>query len=123
MVVQILNGMLVLAAVSILAYLALRLGASKLRGRIHKGTGRMQVIDKLDLGSQRSLIITRVMGRTFLLGMSEAGIFNLAKLDGTGADDTAFMDKVNAAYKNADNTYESNSENKKEEESNADPAL
>jgi len=78
--VQILDGLLILAAICILTYLVLRYGLGRLRGAGRPG-GAIRVVDRVDLDGRRSLVAVRVGERAFLLGVSEAGVTKVADLD------------------------------------------
>jgi len=79
--VQILDGLLILAAVCILVYLVLRYGL----GRLHRGgrpSGTIRIVDRVELDTRRALYAVRVgTKRAFLIGSSESGIERLAELD------------------------------------------
>ena len=78
--VSILDGLLVLAAICILAYIVLRYGLGRLRGR--SGAGKLiQVVDRVELEPRRALYAVRVGKRAFLIGASEGGMRRLAELD------------------------------------------
>ena len=78
--VEVLDGLLVLAAVCIAAYLAIRFGLGRL-GKKGSGRGMIRVLARADLSDRRSLYAVRIGGRTFLIGSSEAGIHSIAELD------------------------------------------
>jgi len=79
--VQILDGLLILGAICILAYILLRYGLGRLRGRQAAG-GSIYIVDRVDLDARRSLFAVRVGERqAFLIGSSEAGLSRLAELD------------------------------------------
>lgn len=69
-------GVVVLAAYTT-RILSRRLGGSP--------TARLQVVEQLALGRDRSLVVVRVEGRLLLVGATAHGISLLADLDPTGA--------------------------------------
>lgn len=78
--VGILDGVLVLAAICILAYILLRYGLGRLRGR-HAAGQLIRVVDRVELEPRRALYVVRVGKQAFLIGAAEGGMRRLAELD------------------------------------------
>src|SRR5512139_645878 len=76
------TSLLVLGAVCIAAFIAVRvLGRLLATGRA-RGTHLLDVVAKVPLEPRRSLYVVEVAGKTLLVGTSEMGLSVLSELDG-----------------------------------------
>ena len=76
-----LRMVLVLAAVCLLAYGALRWGLKRFVAPQRAGGGAMEVLARLPLEPRRALLVVRVGRRMLVLASSEAGISRVGELD------------------------------------------
>jgi flagellar protein FliO/FliZ len=75
------TSLLVLGAVCIAAFVAVRLFGRVLAAGRTRGTGLMDVIARVPLEPRRSLYVVEVAGKALLVGTSEMGLSVLSELD------------------------------------------
>ncbi|QDG51659.1 flagellar biosynthetic protein FliO [Persicimonas caeni] len=78
------GGMLLKMVISVglvclLAYAILRWGLGRLAG-VQAGTERMEILDRLSVGPNRSIMVVRVASRFLVIGNTETGISLLSEL-------------------------------------------
>ncbi len=74
---------LVLVAICLLAYLALRFVLPRyVKGLGATVDGQLEVVERLAIAPRRSLLVVRAGSRHLLVGSSEAGLQPLGELDG-----------------------------------------
>ncbi|MCI9443167.1 MAG: flagellar biosynthetic protein FliO [Oscillospiraceae bacterium] len=61
-------------------YAFTRWAGTGLGGSLGRGSGRMQVVERLPVGREQALLVVRLAGRYLLLGSSPAGVSLLAEL-------------------------------------------
>lgn len=76
------TSLLVLGAVCIAAFVAVRLFGRLLSTGRARGTHLMDVVARVPLEPRRSLYVVEVAGKTLLVGTSEMGLSVLSELDG-----------------------------------------
>ncbi len=77
--ITLLQSILMMAAVLALAYWCSRyLGKSWNR---HSGTGRLKVLDQIQVGQDRRILLLKAGGHCYLVGVSPAGVQLLAQLE------------------------------------------
>jgi len=97
------TSLLVLGAVCIAAYVAVRVfGRLLATGRAH-GSHLLDVVARVPLEPRRSLYVVEVAGKTLLVGTSEMGLSVLSELDGSEVKSRvqaqqSFGDLVRAAW-------------------------
>ncbi|MCB9883158.1 MAG: flagellar biosynthetic protein FliO [Planctomycetes bacterium] len=81
---SILSMLLVLSAMVALLYVALRIAPRMFR-RKHRlvSCERLEVVERLELGPRRSLLLVRVDGSHVLIATTESGIHGIERMDGT----------------------------------------
>lgn len=77
------TSLLVLGAVCIAAFVAVRLFGRLLSTGRARGTHLMDVVARVPLEPRRSLYVVEVAGKTLLVGTSEMGLSVLTELDGS----------------------------------------
>ena len=77
------TSLLVLGAVCIAAFIAVRLFGRLLSTGRARGTHLMDVVARVPLEPRRSLYVVEVAGKTLLVGTSEMGLSVLTELDGS----------------------------------------
>jgi flagellar protein FliO/FliZ len=75
------TSLLVLGAVCIAAFVAVRLFGRLLSAGRARGTHLMDVVARVPLEPRRSLYVVEVAGKTLLVGTSEMGLSVLSELD------------------------------------------
>jgi len=73
------------AVVTVFAVLALAYWCSRLLGRQWakaSGSGSLQIIDQLQLGQDRRILLLKIGESNYLVGVSQAGIQMLAEVEG-----------------------------------------
>lgn len=75
------TSLLVLGAVCVAAFLAVRLFGRVLATGRSRGTHLMDVVARVPLEPRRSLYVVEVAGKTLLVGTSEMGLSVLSELD------------------------------------------
>jgi flagellar biogenesis protein FliO len=76
------TSLLVLGAVCIVAFVAIRVFGRLLATGRARGTHLMDVVARVPLEPRRSLYVVEVAGKTLLVGTSEMGLSVLSELDG-----------------------------------------
>lgn len=97
------TSLLVLGAVCIAAYLAVRLFGRVLATGRARGSHLLDVVARVPLEPRRSLYVVEVAGKTLLVGTSEMGLSVLSELDGSEVKSRvqtqqSFADLVRAAW-------------------------
>ena len=77
------TSLLVLGAVCIAAFIAVRVFGRLLSTGRSRGTHLMDVVARVPLEPRRSLYVVEVAGKTLLVGTSEMGLSVLSELDGS----------------------------------------
>jgi flagellar protein FliO/FliZ len=98
------TSLLVLGAVCIAAFVAVRVVGRFLASGRSRGAHLLDVIARVPLEPRRSLYIVEVTGKTLLVGTSEMGLAVLSELDAAEVKARAvahrsFADLVRAAWK------------------------
>ncbi len=73
--------LLVLAAVCLLAYAALRWGLTRIAGLGDTDDGPIELIARRQLGADRAISVVRIGSQTLIVGESDAGLTRLGELD------------------------------------------
>ncbi|HSD88083.1 MAG TPA: flagellar biosynthetic protein FliO [Kofleriaceae bacterium] len=76
------TSLLVLGAVSVAAFIAVRLFGRVLATGRARGAHLLDVVARMPLEPRRSLYVVEVVGKTLLVGTSEMGLSVLSELDG-----------------------------------------
>jgi flagellar protein FliO/FliZ len=97
------TSLLVLGAVCIAAYVAVRVFGRLLASGRARGTHLLDVVARVPLEPRRSLYVVEVAGKTLLVGTSEMGLSVLSELDGSEVKSRvraqqSFGDLVRAAW-------------------------
>ncbi len=97
------TSLLVLGAVCIAAYVAVRVFGRLLSTGRARGTHLLDVVARVPLEPRRSLYVVEVAGKTLLVGTSEMGLSVLSELDGSEVKarvqtQQSFADLVRAAW-------------------------
>lgn len=97
------TSLLVLGAVCIAAYVAVRVFGRLLATGRARGTHLLDVVARVPLEPRRSLYVVEVAGKTLLVGTSEMGLSVLSELDGSEVKSRvqaqqSFGDLVRAAW-------------------------
>lgn len=98
------TSLLVLAAVCVAAFVALRLFGRVVGNGLSRGTQLMNVVARVSLEPRRSLYVVAVAGKTLLVGTSEMGLSVLTELDegavrAQSVPRSSFGDLVRSAWK------------------------
>lgn len=98
------TSLLVLGAVCVAAFVAVRLFGRVMGAGFNRGTQLMTVIARVSLEPRRSLYVVAVAGKTLLVGTSEMGLSVLTELDAgavraQSVPRTSFGDLVRTAWK------------------------
>lgn len=98
------TSLLVLGAVCIAAFIAVRFFGRFLSAGRARGTHLLDVVARVPLEPRRSLYVVEVAGKTLLVGTSEMGLSVLTELDGNEVKARAvppqsFADLVRGAWK------------------------
>jgi len=97
------TSLVVLAAVSVAAFVAVRVFGRLLASGRARGAHLMDVVARVPLEPRRSLYVVEVAGKTLLVGTSEMGLSVLSELD-SGAvrarvvEKPTFAEMVKAAW-------------------------
>jgi flagellar biogenesis protein FliO len=78
---MLLEMLLVLAAVCLLAYVALRWGLERIAGLGATEDGPIELVARRQLGADRAISVVRIGSQTLIVGESDAGITRLGELD------------------------------------------
>jgi hypothetical protein len=73
--------LLVMAAVCLLAYVALRWGLKRIAGLGDADDGPIELVARRQLGADRAIAVVRIGSRTLIVGESDAGLTRLGELD------------------------------------------
>jgi flagellar biogenesis protein FliO len=97
------TSLVVLAAVSVAAFVAVRVFGRLLASGRSRGAHLMDVVARVPLEPRRSLYVVEVAGKTLLVGTSEMGLSVLSELDGSAVrsrvvERPTFADMVKAAW-------------------------
>jgi len=97
------TSLLVLGAVCVAAYLAVRIFGRVLATGRARGSHLLDVVARVPLEPRRSLYVVEVAGKTLLVGTSEMGLSVLSELDGSEVksrvqQQQSFGDLVRAAW-------------------------
>lgn len=97
------TSLLVLAVVSVAAFVAVRLFGRVIGSGLNRGTQLMNVVGRVSLEPRRSLYVVAVAGKTLLVGTSEMGLSVLTELDeeavrAHAVPRSSFGDLVRAAW-------------------------
>lgn len=97
------TSLLVLGAVCVAAYVAVRVFGRLLATSRARGTHLLDVVARVPLEPRRSLYVVEVAGKTLLVGTSEMGLSVLSELDGSEVKSRvqaqqSFADLVRAAW-------------------------
>ena len=97
------TSLVVLAAVSVAAFVAVRVFGRLLASGRARGAHLMDVVARVPLEPRRSLYVVEVAGKTLLVGTSEMGLSVLSELDGSAVrarvvEKPTFAEMVKAAW-------------------------
>ena len=97
------TSLLVLGAVCVAAYVAVRVFGRLLSAGRARGTHLLDVVARVPLEPRRSLYVVEVAGKTLLVGTSEMGLSVLSELDGSEVKQRvqaqqSFADLVRSAW-------------------------
>ncbi len=97
------TSLVVLAAVSVAAFVAVRVFGRLLASGRARGAHLMDVVARVPLEPRRSLYVVEVAGKTLLVGTSEMGLSVLSELDGEAVrsrvvEKPTFAEMVKAAW-------------------------
>jgi flagellar protein FliO/FliZ len=97
------TSLVVLAVVSVAAFVAVRVFGRLLASGRARGAHLMDVLARVPLEPRRSLYVVEVAGKTLLVGTSEMGLNVLSELDGSAVrarvvDKPTFAELVKAAW-------------------------
>jgi flagellar protein FliO/FliZ len=97
------TSLVVLAAVSVAAFVAVRVFGRLLASGRARGAHLMDVVARVPLEPRRSLYVVEVAGKTLLVGTSEMGLNVLSELDASAVrarvvEKPTFAEMVKAAW-------------------------
>jgi len=97
------TSLVVLAVVSVAAFVAVRVFGRLLASGRARGAHLMDVVARVPLEPRRSLYVVEVAGKTLLVGTSEMGLSVLSELDGSAVrarvvEKPTFAEMVKAAW-------------------------
>lgn len=91
---MLLRMVVVLAAVCGLAWVLLRWGLKRLSPADPGASGRLEVVERLPVGADQSLMVVRTGDQYWLIGVSNAGIDRLGQLDPSAWRDSTTEDSA-----------------------------